>query len=248
VQANIATRHTVIAPRSWRNLACPSRGAAAASRCQQSVLVADKRPPSRPPDTNPRRRRSGAKGPAGAVDARIRGARGHGRWPKTVLCRRSGTPLVRLSLRLRKSAATRHNYAAPYSDTGFRLRGRFLAEPIAGSSAAIPGYWAHVEGSKARRHKGCGADRDPLDYSTSWQRSLSLRFGLPSMWLGNLTCAHRHRRADHTGGLGRRKVVYAVPRHISASNTARPLRRIRLRRIASGRAVRPRSRAEQSSS
>ena len=89
-----------------------------------------------------------------------------------------------------------------------------LAEAIAGFMAAIPDYWAAVEAAQeAAQHTD--ANRDPLDFNIVARAVFPPLLGLPvDVGLGKTSSA-RAAIADliATGGLGKRKVVYAVPRH-----------------------------------
>ncbi|MBD3787726.1 MAG: toprim domain-containing protein, partial [Sphingomonadales bacterium] len=85
-----------------------------------------------------------------------------------------------------------------------------LSEAIAGFMAAIPDYWAAVEAAKK-----IDATRDPLDFSIVARAALPPLLGLPvDVGLGKTSSA-RAAIAEliAAGGLGPRKVVYAVPRH-----------------------------------
>ena len=89
-----------------------------------------------------------------------------------------------------------------------------LAEAITGFVAAIPDYWAAVEAAQEEA-KGTDANRDPLDFNIVARAALPPLLGLPvDVGLGK-TLSARAAIAEliAAGGLGTRKVVYAVPRH-----------------------------------
>ena len=89
-----------------------------------------------------------------------------------------------------------------------------LAEAIAGFMAAIPDYWAAVEAAQEEATNP-DADRDPLDFNIVARAALPPLLGLPvDVGLGKTSSA-RAAIAEliAAGGLGQRKVVYAVPRH-----------------------------------
>ncbi|RDC69826.1 toprim domain-containing protein [Rhodovulum sp. 12E13] len=89
-----------------------------------------------------------------------------------------------------------------------------LSKAIAGFMAAIPDYWAAVEAAQEEA-KTADADRDPLDFNIVARAALPPLLGLPvDVGLGKTSSA-RTAIAEliAAGGLGSRKVVYAVPRH-----------------------------------
>ncbi|RDC68967.1 toprim domain-containing protein [Rhodovulum sp. 12E13] len=89
-----------------------------------------------------------------------------------------------------------------------------LAAAIASFMAAIPDYWAAVEAAQEEA-KSADADRDPLDFNIVARAALPPLLGLPvDVGLGKTSSA-RAAIAEliAAGGLGTRKVVYAVPRH-----------------------------------
>lgn len=89
-----------------------------------------------------------------------------------------------------------------------------LAEAIARFMTAIPDYWAAVE-SAQEEAKTPDANRDPLDFNIVARAALPPLLGLPvDVGLGKTSSA-RAAIAEliAAGGLGPRKVVYAVPRH-----------------------------------
>ncbi|MFC3119895.1 toprim domain-containing protein [Jhaorihella thermophila] len=89
-----------------------------------------------------------------------------------------------------------------------------LADAIAGFMAAIPDYWAAVEAAQEEA-KNPDTARDPLDFNIVARAALPPLLGLPvDVGLGKTSRA-RAAIAElvTSGGLGRRKVVYAVPRH-----------------------------------
>jgi putative DNA primase/helicase len=90
-----------------------------------------------------------------------------------------------------------------------------LAAAIAGFMAAIPDYWAAVEVAQEEA-KTPDADRDPLDFNIVARAALPPLLGLPvDVGLGKTSSARAAIAALIAGGgLGTRKVVYAVPRHV----------------------------------
>jgi len=89
-----------------------------------------------------------------------------------------------------------------------------LAEAIARFMAAIPDYWAAVEAAQEEATNP-DANRDPLDFNIVARAALPPLLGLPvDVGLGKTSSA-RAAIAEliGSGGLGQRKVVYAVPRH-----------------------------------
>ncbi|MBC7152736.1 MAG: toprim domain-containing protein [Rhizobium sp.] len=89
-----------------------------------------------------------------------------------------------------------------------------LTEAIARFMAAIPDYWAAVEAAQEEAKTPDG-DRDPLDFNIVARAALPPLLGLPvDVGLGKTSSA-RAAIAEliAAGALGKRKVVYAVPRH-----------------------------------
>lgn len=89
-----------------------------------------------------------------------------------------------------------------------------LADAIARFMTAIPDYWAAVEAAQEEA-KNPDSNRDPLDFNIVARAALPPLLGLPvDVGLGKTSSA-RSAIADliAAGGLGTRKVVYAVPRH-----------------------------------
>lgn len=89
-----------------------------------------------------------------------------------------------------------------------------LAEAIASFMAAIPDYWAAVEAAREAA-KDSDATRDPLDFNIVARAALPPLLGLPvDVGLGKTSSARAAiAKLIAAGGLGKRKVVYAVPRH-----------------------------------
>lgn len=89
-----------------------------------------------------------------------------------------------------------------------------LADAIAEFMAAVPDYWAAVEATEEAARDD-DQTRNPLDFNIVARAALPPLLGLPvDVGLGKTS----HARAAiaeliATGGLGKRKVVYAVPRH-----------------------------------
>ena len=89
-----------------------------------------------------------------------------------------------------------------------------LAKAISTFMAAIPEYWAAVEATREAAQTP-DANRDPLDFNLVASAAFPPLLGLPvDVGLGKTSSA-RAAIADliASGGLGTRKVVYAVPRH-----------------------------------
>ena len=89
-----------------------------------------------------------------------------------------------------------------------------LAKAISTFMAAIPEYWAAVEATREAAQTP-DANRDPLDFNLVASAAFPPLLGLPvDVGLGKTSSA-RAAIADliASGGLGKRKVVYAVPRH-----------------------------------
>lgn len=89
-----------------------------------------------------------------------------------------------------------------------------LADAIDRFMDAIPDYWAAVEAAQEEA-KNPDTARDPLDFNTMARAALPPLLGLPvDVGLGKTSRA-RAAIAElvASGGLGRRKVVHAVPRH-----------------------------------
>src|SRR5690606_22147602 len=89
-----------------------------------------------------------------------------------------------------------------------------LAKGIAGFVAAIPDYWAAVAAAQDEA-KSTDANRDPLDFNIVARAALPPLLGLPvDVGLGKTSSARAAIAGlIGLGGLGTRKVVYAVPRH-----------------------------------
>jgi putative DNA primase/helicase len=89
-----------------------------------------------------------------------------------------------------------------------------LAEAIAGFMAAIPDYWAAVDAAQEEA-TNADANRDPLDFNIVARAALPPLLGLPvDVGLGKTSSARTAiEEMIAAGGLGKRKVVYAVPRH-----------------------------------
>lgn len=89
-----------------------------------------------------------------------------------------------------------------------------LTDAIASFIAVIPDYWAAIEAAQEEA-KNADADRDPLDFNIVARAALPPLLGLPvDVGLGKTSSA-RAAIAEliAAGGLGKRKVVYSVPRH-----------------------------------
>ncbi|MBW6496481.1 MAG: toprim domain-containing protein, partial [Burkholderiaceae bacterium] len=89
-----------------------------------------------------------------------------------------------------------------------------LADAIARFMAAVPDYWASVEAAREAA-KDEAENHDPLDFNLVARAALPPLLGLPvDVGLGKTSRARAAIAALlASGGLGARKVVYAVPRH-----------------------------------
>ena len=89
-----------------------------------------------------------------------------------------------------------------------------LAEAIASFMAAIPDYWAAVEAAQEEA-TNTDAHRGPLDFNIVARAALPPLLGLPvDVGLGKTSSARAAIAVlIASSGLGKRKVVYAVPRH-----------------------------------
>jgi|AntAceMinimDraft_11_1070367.scaffolds.fasta_scaffold02944_3 putative DNA primase/helicase len=205
---HIATGHTVIAAMDAGNLLPVAEALRARFPDANIVLVADNdTKPDR--DTNPGV--DAARKAALAVDARIAVPETPGD-ANDLFCAAGPDAVVALVAEAAKIPPPPPTYAAP-TLTPDTARAS-LAEAIARFMAAIPGYWADVEAAREAA-KDADADRDPLDFNIVASAAFPPLLGLPvDVGLGKTSHA-RTAIAEliDTGGLGRRKVVYAVPRH-----------------------------------
>ena len=204
----MATGHTVIAAMDAGNLLPVAKALRARFPGADLVLVADNdlRPDR---DTNPGV--EAARKAALAVDARIAIPVTPGD-ANDLFCAAGPEAVEALIAGATKIAPPPPSYPAPVL-TPDEARAS-LAEAIARFMAAIPEYWAYVE---AAREAAQDADenRDPLDFNIVASASFPPLLGLPvDVGLGKTSSA-RASIADliASGGLGMRKVVYAVPRH-----------------------------------
>lgn len=205
---HIATGHTVIAAMDAGNLMPVAEALRARFPAADLVLVADNDEKSNR-DTNPGV--EAARKVALAVDGRLAVPASAG--DANDLFRAEGpdavAALVAGAARIPPPPPT---YPAPVL-TPEEARSS-LVDAIAGFMAAIPDYWAAVEAAEEEAGN-IDQDRDPLDFNIVARAVLPPLLGLPvDVGLGKTSSA-RAAIADliSAGGLGRRKVVYAVPRH-----------------------------------
>ncbi len=205
---HMATGHSAIAAMDAGNL--PPVAEALRARFPEAdlVLVADNdTKPDR--DTNPGV--EAARKAALAVDARLAVPETPGD-ANDLFCAKGPAAVAALIAGAAKIPPPPPTYSAPVL-TPDEARA-CLADAITTFMAAIPEYWAAVE---AAREAAQDADenRDPLDFNLVASAAFPPLLGLPvDVGLGKTSSA-RAAIADliASGGLGRRKVVYAVPRH-----------------------------------
>ncbi|ADZ72181.1 toprim domain-containing protein [Polymorphum gilvum] len=205
---HIATGHTVIAAMDAGNLMPVAEALRARFPAADLVLVADN---DAKPDRDDNPGVEAARKVALAVDGRLAVPESPGD-ANDLFCAEGPdavSALVASAARIPPSPPT---YPAPVlTPDEARVR---LAEAIAGFMAAIPDYWAAVEAAQEEA-KSADADRDPLDFNIVARAALPPLLGLPvDVGLGKTSSA-RAAIAEliAAGGLGTRKVVYAVPRH-----------------------------------
>ena len=105
-----------------------------------------------------------------------------------------------------------------------------LADAIACFMAAIPEYWAAIEGAREAA-QDADENRNPLDFNAVAGAAFPPLLGLPvDVGLGKTSSA-RGAIADlvASGGLDGRKVVYAVPRHDLGADQVAAFRALGLR-------------------
>lgn len=205
---HIATGHTVIAAMDSGNLMPVAEALRARFPEADVVLVADNdEKPDR--DTNPGV--EAARKVALAVDGRLAVPDSPGD-ANDLFCAEGPDAVAALVAGAARIPPPPPTYPAPVR-TPDEARAS-LAEAIAGFMAAIPDYWAAVEAAQEEATNP-DADRDPLDFNIVARAALPPLLGLPvDVGLGKTSSA-RAAIAEliAAGGLGQRKVVYAVPRH-----------------------------------
>jgi len=204
----MATGHTVIAAMDAGNLLPVAEALRARFPDADLILVADNdAKPDR--DTNPGV--EAARKAALAVDARIAIPTSPGD-ANDLFCAEGPEAVVALIAGAASFPPPPPTYPAPVL-TPDEARAS-LAHVIARFMAAIPEYWAAVD---AAREAAQNADenRDPLDFNVVATAAFPPLLGLPvDVGLGKTSSACAA-IVDliASGGLGGRKVVYAVPRH-----------------------------------
>ncbi|WP_343081364.1 toprim domain-containing protein [Ostreiculturibacter nitratireducens] len=205
---HMATGHMVVAAMDAGNLMPVAEALRARFPDADLVLVADNdAKPDR--DTNPGV--EAARKVALAVDGRLAVPESPGD-ANDLFCAEGSDAVAALVAGAVRIPPPPPTYPAPVlSPDEARVR---LAEAIDRFMAAIPDYWAAVEAAQEEA-KTADGDRDPLDFNIVARAALPPLLGLPvDVGLGKTSSA-RAAIAEliGSGGLGPRKVVYAVPRH-----------------------------------
>ena len=205
---HIATGHTVIAAMDAGNLMPVAEALRAHFPAADLVLVADNdEKPDR--DTNPGV--EAARKVVLAVDGRLAVPESPGD-ANDQFCAEGPAAVAALVAGAARILPPPPTYPAPVL-TPDEARAS-LAEAIGSFMAAIPDYWAAVEAAQEEATNP-DANRDPLDFNIVARAALPPLLGLPvDVGLGKTSSA-RAAIAEliAAGGLGTRKVVYAVPRH-----------------------------------
>lgn len=205
---HIATGHTVIAAMDAGNLMPVAEALRARFPAADLVLVADN---DEKPDRNGNPGVEAARKVALAVDGRL-AAPGSPGDANDLFCAEGPDAVAALVASAARIPPPPPTYPAPVL-TPDEARAS-LAVAITGFMAAIPDYWAAVEAAQEEA-KSTDANRDPLDFNIVARAALPPLLGLPvDVGLGKTSSA-RAAIAEliAAGGLGTRKVVYAVPRH-----------------------------------
>ncbi len=205
---HMATGHTVIAAMDAGNLLPVAEALRSRFPDADLVLVADNdTKPDR--DTNPGV--DAARKAALAVDARIAVPEAPGD-ANDLFCAAGPEAVAALVAGAAKIPPPPPTYPAPVL-TPDQARAT-LADAIARFMAAVPAYWTAVEAAREAAQDEA-EDRDPLDFNLVARAALPPLLGLPvDVGLGKTSRA-RTAIVDllASGGVGGRKVVYAVPRH-----------------------------------
>jgi len=203
-----ATGHTVIAAMDAGNLVPVAEALRARLPQADLVLVADN--DTRPDrDTNPGV--EAARKAALSVDGRLAVPESPGD-TNDLFCAEGPDAVAALVASAARIPPPPPTYPAP-TLTPEQSRAS-LTKAIASFMAAIPDYWTAVEAAREAAKQEAEA-RDPIDFNVVAEAALPPLLGLPvDVGLGKTSRA-RAAIAEliATGGLGRRKVVYAVPRH-----------------------------------
>ncbi|MGC9371443.1 MAG: toprim domain-containing protein [Paracoccaceae bacterium] len=205
---HIATGHTVIAAMDAGNLMPVAEALRVQFPAADLVLVADN---DAKPDRDGNPGVEAARKVALAVDGRLAVPEVPGD-ANDLFCAEGPDAVAALVAGAAKIPPPPPTYPAPVL-TPDEARAS-LAEAITGFMAAIPDYWAAVEAAQ-EEVKSTDANRDPLDFNIVARAALPPLLGLPvDVGLGKTSSA-RAAIAEliGSGGLGTRKVVYAVPRH-----------------------------------
>ena len=205
---HIATGHTVIAAMDAGNLLPVAEALRARFPSADLVLVADN---DAKPDRNTNPGVEAAQRAAVGVGARNTQPDSPGD-ANDLFCSEGPDAVVALVARAARIPPPPPTYPAPVL-TPDEARAS-LSEAIASFMAAIPDYWAAVEAAQEEA-TNADADRDLLDFNIVARAALPPLLGLPvDVGLGKTSSA-RAAIAEliGSGGLGTRKVVYAVPRH-----------------------------------
>jgi len=205
---HIATGHTVIAAMDAGNLMPVAEALRARFPAADLVLVADN---DAKPDRDSNPGVEAARKVALAVDGRLAMHDSPGD-ANDLFCAEGPDAVAALVASAARIPPPPPTYPAPVL-TPDEARAS-LAEAIAGFVAAIPDYWAAVEAAQEEA-KSTDANRDPLDFNIVARAALPPLLGLPVDVGHGKTSSARAAIAEliGSGGLGNRKVVYAVPRH-----------------------------------
>ena len=204
----IATGHTVIAAMDAGNLMPVAEALRTRFPAADLVLVADN---DEKPDRNGNPGVEAARKVALAVDGRL-AAPGSPGDANDLFCAEGPDAVAALVASAARIPPPPPTYPAPVL-TPDEARA-CLADAIARFKTAIPDYWAAVEAAQEEA-KNPDSNRDPLDFNIVARAALPPLLGLPvDVGLGKTSSA-RVAIAEliAAGGLGPRKVVYAVPRH-----------------------------------
>ena len=205
---HIATGHTVIAAMDAGNLMPVAEALRARFSDADLVLVADN---DVKPDRDGNPGVDAARKVALAIDGRLAVPENPGD-ANDLFCAEGPDAVAAVVAGAAKIPPPPPTYPAPFL-TPEEARAS-LADAIAGFMAAIPDYWAAVAAAQEEA-KNPDTDRDPLDFNIVERAALPPLLGLPvDVGLGKTSSA-RAAIAEliGSGGLGTRKVVYAVPRH-----------------------------------
>ena len=205
---HLATGHMVIAAMDAGNLSPGAEALRARFPVADLVLVADN---DTKPDRDSNPGVAAARKVALAVDGRLAVPDSPGD-ANDLFCAEGPDAVAALVARAARIPPPPPTYPAPVL-TPDEARAT-LADAIARFMAAVPEYWAAVEKAREAADAAAASD-DPLDFNTVARADLPPLLALPvDVGLGKTSSA-RAAIADlvASGGIGGRKVVYAVPRH-----------------------------------